>query len=127
MPATTALPSLGITHETIRNNYVKLPTTTQRASANPSFSVDAGEMLNRAIAAALKQGYDLAATFHIVADMINHLTTNLAELFREHHASPDQIAIAFQRFKGEQQWHRLSRISTVNSGIRQTTRVSRDR
>ena len=93
-PATKVLNGLGLHYADVSK---AITASKRRASPpNPSFSNDAGLLLQQSIANAHQQGCKCAGTTHIVASVIEKPPPSLGPILAKIQATPDRIAIAFQ-------------------------------
>ena len=92
-PATKVLNGLGLHYDDVS----KAITASNRHTSppNPSFSNEAGLLLQQSIANAHQQGCKYAGTTHIVASVIDKPPPSLVPILAKIQATPDRIAIAF--------------------------------
>ena len=92
-PATQVPNGLGLHYADVRK---ALASSNRRTSPpNPSFSTEAGLLLQQAIANAHQQGCKRAGTTHIVASVIDKPPPSLVPILAKIQATPDRIDLAF--------------------------------
>ena len=91
--ATMALRKLGIT---THSATTALPANSypRQERDDVSFSPEVGDLLNKAVILARRQGYKCAATFHIATIIINDPPDTMRTYLNESKATPEKIAIA---------------------------------